>query len=163
MPLPTWASATIRSSTSRSWLFSALAIADSRHFLTSPAIRLRENCKSASADDTFLPRISPATRLSFCGLMRSILAMALASLSARLRLRFSLLMTFQSSKPLSGSLGFLVAGVAVEGAGRRELAELVTDHFLAHRDRNVFLPVVDAEDQPDELRQDRRATAPDLD
>src|SRR5258707_15735688 len=35
MPLPTWASETIRSSTSRSWLFSALAIADSRHFLTS--------------------------------------------------------------------------------------------------------------------------------
>src|SRR6266571_4702047 len=129
--LPTWASATTRSSTSRSWLFSALAIADSRHFLTSVAMRLRENCRSASADDTFLPRIKPATRLSFCGLMRSILAMALASLSARLRLRFSLLMTFQSSKPLSGPLGFLVAGVAVEGAGRRELAELVTDHFLA--------------------------------
>src|SRR5436305_857400 len=161
--LPTCASATIRSSTSRSWLFSALAIADSRHFLTSPAMRLRENCRSASADDTFLPRISPATRLSFCGLMRSILAIALASLSARLRLRFSLLIVSSPQGPRSGLFGFPVAGVAMERAGRRKLAELVSDHFLAHRHRNMFLAVVDAERQADELRQDRRAAAPDLD
>ena len=36
-------------------------------FLTSPAMRLRENSRSASAISTFLPRISCATRLSFCG------------------------------------------------------------------------------------------------
>src|SRR5258708_20254370 len=48
--LPTCASATTRSSTSRSWLFSALAIADSRHLRTSRAMRLRENSRSASAD-----------------------------------------------------------------------------------------------------------------
>ena len=47
--LPTKASETTRSSTSRSWLFSALAIALSRHFLTSLAMRLRENSRSASA------------------------------------------------------------------------------------------------------------------
>src|SRR5947209_1897978 len=126
-------------------------------------IRLRENCRSASAEATFLPRIRPATRLSFCGLIRSIRAMALASLSARLRLCFSLLMTFQSSRPCSGPLGFLVAGVAVERAGRRKLTEFVAYHFLIHRDRNMLLPVVDTEGQADELRQDRRATAPDLD
>src|ERR1700722_14107484 len=159
MPLPTWASDTIRSSTSRSWLFSALAIADSRHFLTSTAIRLRENCRSASAADAFRPRISCATRLSFCGLTRSMRATALASLSGRTRSRFGLLIAVKSS----GLLGFLVAGMAMEGPGRRELAELVTDHFLVDRYWYVLLAVVDTEHQADELRQDGRATAPDLD
>src|SRR6516162_1352672 len=158
MPLPTCASETTSSSTSRSWLFSAFAIADSRHFLTSTAIRLRENCRSASADDTLRPRISCATRLSFCGLTRSIRATALASLSARARSRFGLLIAESSSL-----LGFLVARMAVEGPGRRELAELVTDHFLVDRDRHVLLAIVDAEHQADELRQDGRAAAPDLD
>src|SRR5271156_1528009 len=158
MPLPTCASATIRSSTSRSWLFSALAIADSRHFLTSTAIRLRENCRSASADEAFLPRINCTTRFSFCGLTRSIRAIALASLSGRLRSRFGLLIAKSSSL-----LGFLVARMAVEGPGRGELAELVTDHFLVDGYRHVLVAIVDAENQADELRQDRRATAPDLD
>jgi hypothetical protein len=53
---------------------------------------------------TFLPRISCATRLSFCGLTRSMRATALASLSARLRSRFGLLIATSSSL-----LGFLVA------------------------------------------------------
>src|ERR1700746_2401077 len=157
MPLPTKACNTTSSSTSRSWLFSALAIADSRHFLTSTAIRLRENCRSASAADAFRPRISCATRLSFCGLTRIIRATALASLSARARSRFGLLIALSSSL-----LGFLVARVAVEGPRRRELAELVTHHFLVHRDRHVLLAVIDAEHQADELRQDGRAAAPDL-
>src|SRR5260221_13492992 len=157
MPLPTWASETIRSSTSRSWLFSALAIADSRHFLTSTAIRLRENCRSASAAEAFRPRINCATRLSFCGLTRSIGATALASLSARLRSRFGLLIAYSSSL-----LGFLVARMAMEGTGRRELAELVAHHFLVDRYRHMLLAVVDAENQTDELRQYGRAAAPAL-
>src|SRR5215475_757062 len=158
MPLPTCASETTSSSTSRSWLFSAFAIADSRHFLTSTAIRLRENCRSASAAEAFRPRISCATRLSFCGLTRSIRATALASLSARLRSRFGLLIAYSSSL-----LGFLVARVAMEGTGRRELAELVSHHFLVDRHRHVLLSVVDAERETHELRQDGRAAAPDLD
>src|SRR3982074_475236 len=158
MPLPTYASATTRSSTSRSWLFSALAIADSRHFLTSTAIRLRETCRWASAAEAFLPRISCATRLSFCGLTRSIRAIALASLSGRVRSRFGLLIA-----PSSSLLGFLVARMAVEGPSRRELAELVTDHFLVDRYRHVLLAVVDAEHQTDELRQEGRGAAPELD
>src|SRR5215831_15523614 len=48
-------------------------------------MRLRENSRSARAVCTFLPRMSCATRLSFCGLMRSMRATAFASLSARLR------------------------------------------------------------------------------
>src|SRR3954470_12613982 len=158
MPLPTCASETISSSTSRSWLFSALAIADSRHFLTSTAIRLRENCRSASAADALRPRISCATRLSFCGLTRSMRATALASLSGRARSREGLLIVLSSSL-----LGFLVARMAMEGPRRRELAELVTDHFLVDRYRHVLLAVVDPEHEAHELRQDGRAAAPDLD
>src|SRR5918994_3432884 len=150
--LPTCASATISSSTSRSWLFSALAIADSRHFLTSLAIRFCENCRSASAVATFLPRISCATRLSFCGDTRSMRATALASLSGRAR--------GVAALPILLPLRLPVGRVPVEGTGRRELAELVADHLLGHVNRDVLLPVVDAEGQPDELRQDRGAAAP---
>src|SRR5689334_25363702 len=53
--------------------------------------------------------------------------------------------------------------MSVEHPGRRELAELVADHFFVHHDRNVLLTVVDAEIQPDELRQDRRTPTPDPD
>lgn len=37
------------------------------------------------------------------------------------------------------------------------------DHFLGHQHRDVLLAVVDAEVKPNELRQDGRAAAPDLD
>src|SRR5215471_13515914 len=53
--------------------------------------------------------------------------------------------------------------MSVEHPGRREFAELVADHFFVHQHRNVFLPVVDAEIQSDELWKYGRASAPDLD
>src|SRR6266511_569900 len=83
---------------------------------------------------------------------------ASATLSARTRSRFGLLIVYSSSL-----LGFLVARMAMEGTGRRELAELVTHHFLVDRYRHMLLAVVDTENQADELRQDGRAAAPDLD
>src|SRR6266545_4330821 len=150
----------MRSSTSRSWLFSALAIADSRHLRTSRAMRLRENSRSASAAATFLPRISAASRLSFCGETRSMRATAFASFSPSRRSRARLLI---AGSLASHALRLAVGRVAVEGARRRELAELVADHLLGDQHRNVLLPVVDAERQADELRQDGRAPAPDLD
>src|SRR5262249_39803732 len=186
--LPTCASATTRSSTSRSWLFSALAIADSRHLRTSRAIRLRENSRSASAVETFLPRMSCAKRLSFCGLIRSMRATAFASVSDSARSRFFLLIeplpasrcparrrgarcrrrrgAFGRSTRCAGragALGLAIRRMAVERTRRRELAELVADHFLADDLRDVLLPVIDAEGQPDDLRQDRRAPRPDAD
>src|SRR5947209_4305081 len=118
-------------------------------------MRLRENSKSASARSTFLPRINWASRFSFCGLMRSMRATALASLSLNPRSFFAL--------DISGPLCLLVRRVAVERAGRRELAELVADHVFRHVHRDVLVAVMDAERQPDELRQDRRAAAPDFD
>src|ERR1700677_125884 len=53
--------------------------------------------------------------------------------------------------------------MAVKGAGRREFAELVSDHLLGHEHRNVLVPVVDAERQTHELRQNCRTPAPNLD
>lgn len=46
--------------------------------------------RSASAVDTFLPRINAATRLSFCGEMRMVLVRAFASLVDNGRSRFGL-------------------------------------------------------------------------
>src|SRR5215210_2592813 len=146
----------MRSSTSRSWLFSAFAIALSRHLRTSRAMRLRENSRSASAAATFLPRMSCATRLSFCGLTRSMRATALASFSGSARGVAALPMLF-------GPLRLLVRRVPVEGTRRREFSELVADHLLGHVDRDVLHSVVDPESEADELRQDRGAAAPDLD
>src|SRR4029077_8518330 len=165
---------------SSSWLFSALAIADSRHLRTSLAMRLRENSRSASALATFLPRIICATRLSFCGEIRSILVTAFASLSSRSLSRWRLPMTILFNPcPLACrrrgcgrsrsrtrrrrracALGFAVGRMAVEHPGRRKLAELVTDHFFVHEHRNVLLAVIDAEIQPHELRQNGRTPAP---
>src|SRR5262249_12832215 len=54
-PLPTEASATTRRSTSRLWLFSALAMAELSAFLTSCAMRFLEKVSSLTADDAFLP------------------------------------------------------------------------------------------------------------
>src|SRR4051794_33780180 len=63
----------------------------------------------------------------------------------------------------SSPLRLLVGGMAVEGAGRRELAELVADHVLGHQHRHELVAVVDAEGEADELREDGRAPGPRLD
>src|SRR5690349_14997175 len=139
-------------------------------------MRLRENSSSASAVETFLPRMSCANRLSFCGLIRSMRATALASLSDSVRSRFFLLIdalpasrsaarrrgarrrrrrgAFDRSTRRArygGALGLAIRRMAVERTRWRELAELVTDHFLGNDHRDVLLPVVDAESQADEL------------
>src|SRR5690606_158049 len=118
-------------------------------------MRLRENSRSFSAAATFLPRIMAATRFSFCGLTRIVRRTARASLSASLRGALAL--------PMLLPLRLLVRAMAVVGTGRRELTELVANHLLGNRDRDVLLAIVDATGEADELRQDRGAAAPDLD
>src|SRR5690606_18351059 len=120
--------------------------------LTSLAIRRRENDSSASAALQLLPRIRPATRFNLRGLTRKVRASACASLSATRRFAFGLL--------ISGPLHLLVRRVAVKRTGRRELAELVTDHVLGDQHRDELLAVVDAEREADELRQDGRPPRP---
>src|SRR4029079_910291 len=160
----------------------ALPTADITRSRTSLAMRLRENSRSASAVSTFLPRIICASRLSFCGETLRFRATALASLSLKSRSRFALPIVVRSQlarlcrrrrcrcrRCRGRSRGrlrpdrFFVAAVPVEGPGRRELAELVADHVLGHVHRHVLVAVVDAEGEPDELRQDGRAPAPDPD
>src|SRR5665213_2321432 len=53
--------------------------------------------------------------------------------------------------------------MSVERARRREFPKLVADHFLADYHRDVLLAVIDAERQPDELRQNGRPPRPDAD
>src|SRR5581483_2633006 len=67
------------------------------------------------------------------------------------------------SRRRADALRFAVGRMAVKHPGRRELAELVTDHFLRHQHRYVLLPIVDTEVQTDELRKNGRTAAPDLD
>src|SRR5262249_32199415 len=161
-------------------------------------MRLRENSRSANAVATFLPRMSCATRLSFCGLTRSMRATAFASFSPSARPRVFLPMfalnlagrrrpqSVRRRRVLPGrgrpagrgrrgaaarrgrgvarrAFRLAVRRVAIERPGRRELAEFVADHLLGHQHRNVLLAVVDAEGEPDELRQNGRAPAPDSD
>src|SRR3954447_1761749 len=83
--LPTLASATTRASTSRLWLFSALATADASTLRTSSAIALGENFRMFSASSTLRPRINVATRLSLRAEPRIVLPIASASLSPTLR------------------------------------------------------------------------------
>src|SRR6185312_4421519 len=115
----------------------------------------REKLSSARALSTFLPRIIAATRLSFWAEVLIVRSTALASLSLSARLVFGL--------PILLPLGLLVGRMPVIGAGRRELAELVADHFFVDRHRHVLAAVVDTEGQTDELRQNGRAARPDLD
>ena len=55
------------------------------------------------------------------------------------------------------------AAMAMEGTGRRELTELVADHFFRNGHGDELVTVVDVERQTNELRQDRRTTRPGLD
>src|SRR3712207_5673176 len=143
-------------STSRRWLFSALAMALSSVFFTVCAMRRLLNVRVATASCALRPRIRPAARLSLRGLTRMFRVMACASVSSRSRSRFGL--------PIgSAPLRLLVRRMAGEGPGRRELAELVAHHVLRHLHRDELLPVVDAEGQPHELWQDRAPPGPDLD
>src|SRR5258708_3995589 len=123
---------------------------------TAEAIRRFSKASRASASLAESPRIDSATRFSLRALVRRFFRPARPSLSPP-RL-------WASDLPMgSGLLHFLVGGMAVEGAGGRELAEPMADHVLRHQPRHELVPVVDAEGEADKLRQDGRPPRPDLD
>src|SRR5512144_297539 len=126
-------------------------MADSSAFFTSLATRLREKVRSASARSTFLPRISRASRLSFCGLTRMSRVTALASLSLSARSRCGLPISLRLCRR---PLRLAVCGMAVERPRRRKLTEFMADHVLGDEHRDVLMAVMHAEGQPDTLRQD---------
>src|SRR5512145_888022 len=121
-------------------------------------MRRLEKPSSAKALAASLPRISSATRLSLRGLTRTVRATARASLSFNFRGRDGLPMIL-----LLGPRRLPVGRVAVEDAGRRELAEFVANHVFGDEDGKKLMAVIDAEGEPDELRQDGRAPRPNLD
>ena len=53
--------------------------------------------------------------------------------------------------------------MAFEGAGDRELAQLMADHVLRDKDGDVLAPVMHGQRMADHLREDRRAARPGLD
>src|SRR4051794_22150251 len=57
----------------------------------------------------------------------------------------------------------VVLDVPTEGAGGRELAELVPDHRLGHEDRDVLAAVVHGDRVPEHVGNDRRAPGPGAD
>src|SRR6476659_105329 len=57
----------------------------------------------------------------------------------------------------------VVLDVPTEGAGGRELAQLVPDHRLGHEDRDVLAAVVHREGVAEHVGDDRRATRPGAD
>src|SRR5262245_18249905 len=105
-------------------LCSALAMADSSAFLTIPAAFLGEKVRLLRAWSTFLPRTRSATRRPLSTDRRTPRTIAWVSIVATLLLRL------------------LVGRVTLEGAGQRELAELVSDHLVGHVHRHVLLAVV---------------------
>ena len=123
---PTYASATISSSTSRLWLFSALAIADCRHFLTSIAIRRFEKVEIGHGllDLLAADHCRDQVQLSEAT-CEACAVFAIASLSATRRGFFALahdLLPFR----------FFVGRVTIIGARRGIFAELLTDHVFGH-------------------------------
>src|SRR5579884_399543 len=140
---------TYSSSVFMSWLFSALATALRSSFSIGSAANTPANCSSTSASFTLLPRIASATRRNLRGPMRANFRCATASVR-----------TCVSAMLLHRCL---IAAVAAEVAGGRELAELVTDHVFGNEHRNVRFAVVHADRVSDHRRDDRRGAAPRLD
>jgi hypothetical protein len=58
---------------------------------------------------------------------------------------------------------YAAAGVTLEGARLRELAELVPDHVLVDQHRHMGLAVMNRDRQPDHFGQDHRTPRPGLD
>src|SRR6476660_8804806 len=120
-------------------------MADSRHLRTSRAMRLRENSRSASAAATFLPRMSCASRLSFCGLTRSMRATAFASVSERERSRAFLLMDAEGQRD----------ELRHDGRAARPDADHLVTTRRARGIRLLEQIAVDKRTLPDRTRHDR--------
>src|SRR5947209_2245231 len=95
------------------------------------------------ASSTFLPRTRSTTRRTFCGDAFRYLNVAVASIAillfrGRRRCRFCCLLD-------------LLAAVAPERAGERELAELVPDHVLGDVHRHELAAVVHGQRVADHL------------
>src|SRR5437868_234427 len=129
----------------RSGRDSAFATADRSTFSTSSATARFENARMVRASGTERPRMRSVTSRALRALectyfawartiCRCVSTAAIASLPLDLRLA--------------------VAGVTLEGARRRELAQFVADHLLGHEHGDVLAAIVDGDRVADHLRED---------
>src|SRR3954447_24572732 len=137
---------------SRFLLCSALAIALASTFATGSLADCGAKRSTSSASSASMPRTRSMTRRHFIGVVRTKRACARAALGGRCRTLFSA----TTGPPV-------VLDVTAEGAGGRELAELVPDHRLGDEHRDVLAPVVHGDRVPEEVGDDRRTTRPRLD
>src|SRR5882757_2967925 len=104
-----------------------------------------------------MPRMRSTTRRAFMGVTRMYRAWALASMVVPS-------VFVMVSHPALAALRLpVVLDVTPEGARRRELAELVADHRLGDKHRDVDLAVVHRDRVTEHGRDDHRATGPGLD
>src|SRR3954469_12839345 len=104
------------------------------------------------ASSTERPRIMSATARIFRGDSRNPLNTA--------RAICRLLLLCRSRGGRCRCLAF--AGVTVEGAGRRELTQLVANHVLRGEHRDELPPVVNREGDPEHFGEDGRSPRPGL-
>src|ERR1044072_1002710 len=104
-----------------------------------------------------MPRMRSTTRRAFMGVTRMYRAWALASMVVP---SVSVMSLFRRSATTRLTVVLLVAA---EGAGRRELAELVADHRLGDEHRDVLAAVVHRDRVAEHGRDDHRAAGPGLD
>src|SRR5688572_5577308 len=108
-----------------------------------------------SASSTFLPRTRSTISRTFCGEAFRYFRVAVASMTV------SLLSRCCRSRCRPGRLGGfldLLAAVALERAGQRKLAELVSDHVLGDVHRHELPAVVDGDGVANHVRRDGRTT-----
>src|SRR5688572_25487940 len=120
-----------RSRRFRLLLCSALAMAEATTLPIGSDAACTSKRRMSSASSTGSPRTRSMTRRHFIGVMRTNLAWASAAFGGRCRVLFSA----TTGPPV-------VLDVPTEGAGGRELTELVADHRLGHEDRDVLAAVV---------------------
>src|SRR3954453_18025529 len=120
-----------------------------------------------------MPRTMSTTRRAFCGVIRTKRALAKApgssprrlSRRALVRCRWpvavpagGIVIALSSFLPRSAAAALpVVLHVAAVGAGGCELAQLVTDHRVAHEHRDVLAPVVHGDRVADHLGDDHRS------
>src|SRR5207253_4410736 len=105
-----------------------------------------------------MPRMRSTTRRAFMGVTRRYRAWALASMVVP----SVSVMVFALRRSATPRLAVVLL-MAAEGAGRRELAELVADHRLGDKHRDVLTAVVHRDRVAQHRRDDHRATGPGLD
>src|SRR5882757_3778191 len=110
-----------------------------------------------------MPRIRSTTRRAFMGVTRMYRAWALASMVVPSVSVMSVAPPRRRKPPSATTRLAVVLLVAAEGAGRRELAELVADHRLSDKHRDVLTAVVHRDRVTQHGRDDHRAAGPGLD